>query len=324
MIYQVKGGTTGEAMNVLIVGAGALGSLIGARLSKTRASVSLFSTNREHMEAIRQGGLDIEELDGTVRNYTLTTCFEADKLPRNPDLVLVLVKTYSTQMALSLVHGLCSTSTVFLTLQNGIGNWERIAEITGKEAVLAGSTAQGSTMLGPGLIRHGGNGPTYIGEPGGSASERVRRLVELFREAELVAEPSDEVERLIWEKLVINVGINAITGLTGIRNGFIAEMQEATDLCLSAVEEAIIVAGSKGFPIGADMIHRVIAVARATARNRSSMGQDVDKKKRTEIDAINGAVVRFGKEEGIPTPVNLTLTLLMKVLEAQYTGQRAP
>ena len=199
-------------MNVLIAGAGALGSLIGARLSKTRASISLFSTNREHMEAIRRGGLDIEELDGTVRNYPLKTFFEADKLPRNPDLVLVLVKTYATQTALSLVHGVCSASTVFLTLQNGIGNWERIAEIAGKEAVLAGSTAQGSTLLGPGLIRHGGNGPTYIGEPEGPASERARRLVELFREAELVAEPSDEVARLIWEKLVINVGNNAIPG----------------------------------------------------------------------------------------------------------------
>ncbi len=174
------------------------------------------------------------------------------------------------------------------------------------------------------MIRHGGNGPTYIGEPGGPASERVRGLVELFREAELAAEPSDEVERLIWEKLVINVGINAITGLTGIRNGFIAEMREATDLCRSAVEEAITVARSKGFPIGLEMIQRVIAVARATARNRSSMGQDVDKKKRTEIDAINGAVVRFGKEAGIPTPVNQTLTSLMKVLEAQYAGQMTP
>ncbi len=305
-------------MNVLIVGAGALGSLIGARLSKTHASISLFSTNREHMEAIRQGGLDIEELDGTVRNYRLTTYFEVDKLPRNPDLALVLVKTYATQRAVSLVHGICSPSTVFLTLQNGKGNWEQIAEITGKEAVLAGSTAQGSTLLGPGLIRHGGNGPTYMGELGGPTSERVRRTVELFREAGLSAEPSEEVERLIWEKLVINVGINAITGLTGIRNGFIAEMQEASELCRSAVEEAIMVAGSKGFPIGMDMVQRVITVARATARNRSSMGQDVDKKKKTEIDAINGAVVRFGKEAGIPTPVNRTLTLLMKVLEAQY------
>ncbi|SPF44312.1 2-dehydropantoate 2-reductase [Syntrophobacter sp. SbD1] len=311
-------------MYILIVGAGAIGSLIGARLSKTKASLSLFSTDRAHMEAIGQGGLNIEELDGTVRNYTLSASFEVDKIPPNPDLAIILVKSYATKDALSLVHGVCSASTVFLTLQNGIGNWERIAEIRGKSAVIAGSTAQGSTLLGPGLIRHGGNGPTYIGEPGGLASERVARFVELFREAGLVVEPTDEVERLIWEKLIVNVGINAITGLTGIRNGFIAQMQEATELCRAAVDEAILVARWKGFQIGEEMVERVIAVARATARNRSSMGQDVDKKKRTEIDAINGAVVRFGREAGIATPVNETLTLLMKVLEAQYSGQAGP
>ena len=146
-------------MNILIVGAGAMGSLLGARLSKSSASISLFSTNRNHMEAIRRDGLTIEELDGTARNYRLAAYYDLDELPRNPDLALVMVKTYSTQNAMSLVHGICSPSTVFLTLQNGIGNWERIAEISGREAVLAGSTAQGATLLGPGMIRHGGNGP---------------------------------------------------------------------------------------------------------------------------------------------------------------------
>ncbi len=305
-------------MNILVVGAGALGSLIGARLSKTRASVSLFNTNREHMEAIRHKGLDIEELDGTVSNYRIDSYYEVDKLPPLPDIVLVLVKSYVTQEAVLLVHGICSPSTVFLTLQNGIGNWERIAEITGRQAVLAGSTAQGSTLLGPGAIRHGGNGATYIGEPGGPTSERVGRIVEVFRESGMVTEPSDQVERLIWEKLIVNVGINAITGLTGVRNGSIAQVKEAAELCRSAVGEAIAVARAKGFPIGEEMIERVIGVARATARNRSSMGQDVDKKKRTEIDAINGAVVRFAEEAGISTPVNRTLTLLIKVLEAQH------
>ena len=309
-------------MNILIVGAGAMGSLLGARLSKSSASISLFSTNRKHMEAIRRDGLTIEELDGTARNYRLTAYYDPDELPRNPDLALVMVKTYDTQNAMSVVHGICSPSTVFLTLQNGIGNWERIAEISGREAVLAGSTAQGATLLGPGAIRHGGNGPTYIGEPDGPISERVGSIVEIFRESGLKTEPSDDVERLIWEKLIVNVGINAITGLTGIRNGFIAEMQEATELCSAAVEEAVAVARAKGFPIGFDMVQRVIGVAKATARNRSSMGQDVDKKKRTEIDAINGAVVRFGKEAGIATPVNQTLTSLIKVLEAQNSVGR--
>ncbi len=309
-------------MKILILGAGAMGSLFGARLSGTSASVTLYSTNREHMEAIGRNGLQIEELDGTTRTFPLTTCSEIDRLPRDPDLVLVVVKTYATDAAVESVKGLCSPSTIFLTLQNGIGNWERIAEITGKDAVLAGSTAQGATLLGPGRIRHGGNGPTYIGEPGGPPSERVHRIVALLREAGLVADPSDNVERLIWEKLIINVGINAITGLTGIRNGAIAEMLEASELCTSAVEEAIIIAGAKGFPIGMEMIERVISVAGATGRNRSSMGQDVDKKKKTEIDSINGAIVRYGKQLGIPTPVNYTLTSLIRILEFGYSGRK--
>lgn len=307
-------------MNILIVGAGAIGSLIGARLSKTTSSVFLFSTDRMHMEAVREGGLSVEELDGQVNNYRLSACFEVDRLPPDPDLALVLVKSYATREALSLVRGVCSASTVFLTLQNGIGNWERIAEVVGKKAVLAGSTAQGSTLVGPGLIRHGGNGPTYIGEPGGPVSGRVERVVELFRQAGLATEPSEQVERLIWEKLIVNVGINAITALTGIRNGSIAQIEEAAGLCKSAVKEAIMVAGSKGFPMGADMVERVLSIARATARNRSSMGQDVDRQKRTEIEAINGAIVRFGREEGIATPVNETLRSLIKVLETQYAG----
>lgn len=306
-------------MNILILGAGALGSLLGARLSGTEASICLYSTNRRHMEAIAQKGLFIEELDGSVSNFKLTTFFEPERLPKNPDVVLVVVKSYATEAAVSSILHLRSPSTIFLTLQNGIGNWERIATIAGTVATLAGSTSQGATLLEPGRIRHGGNGLTFIGEPGGPPTDRVNALLTLFRKAGLTAEPTDNVQRLIWEKLIVNVGINAITGLTGIRNGTIAEMRAATELCQSAVEEAILIARSKGFPISMGMMDRVIEVARATARNRSSMGQDVDKKKKTEIDAINGAVVRFGKETGIPTPVNQTLTWLVKILEANYT-----
>ncbi len=308
-------------MDILILGAGAIGSLLGARLAGGSGSVFLYSTNRAHMEAVAGHGLAVEELDGTVKNFKLAASSDLAAVPRNPGLVLVVVKTYATREAVESVLGLCSPSTVLLTLQNGIGNWETVAEVAGKEAVLAGSTSQGATFLGPGRVRHGGNGPTYIGEVSGQASERVGRVVELFRRAGLVCEPSDNVERLIWDKLIVNVGINAITGLTGIRNGVVAGMLEAAELCEAAVEEAILVAGAKGFPMGPETVERVLGVARATARNRSSMGQDVDKKKRTEIDAINGAIVRFARESGIPTPVNQTLTRLVKILESNYGGR---
>jgi|WetSurMetagenome_2_1015567.scaffolds.fasta_scaffold14849_1 2-dehydropantoate 2-reductase len=305
-------------MHILILGAGALGSLLGARLSQTEAKVSLLSTNRAHIAAIHREGLAVEELDGTTPHYPVAAYDRPGSIEAAPDLVLVVVKTYSIEDALSGILKQCGSETLFLTLQNGIGNWERIASLVGKESVLVGTTAQGSTLVKPGRVRHGGNGPTFIGEPQGTPSPRVRSVVELFLRAGFNTEASDRMEQLIWEKLHANVGINAVTALTGIRNGFIAETAVARELCRAAVEEAMLVARASGFEIGGDMFEHVLAIARATARNRSSMGQDVDRRKRTEIDAINGAIVAFGEKAHIPTPVNRTLTQLVKTLEASY------
>ena len=305
-------------MHVLILGAGAIGSLLGARLAGTQVRISLFSTDREHIEAIRRSGLFIEELDGSLTNHTLPGFDEARRVPDDLDLVIVCVKSYATEAAVSGIRRVQRPSTVFLTLQNGIGNWEAIAGLTGWGSVLAGTTALGATRVAPGRVRHGGNGPTLIGEPKGPASERARAIARLFKEAGLDAGVSDDVERLIWEKLIVNAGINAVTALTGIRNGVIAESAEASAVCRAAVEEAVLVARARGLDIEPDMAGRVLEVARATARNRSSMGQDVDSRQRTEIGAINGAIINFAKQAGIDVPVNRMLTCLVKTLEANY------
>lgn len=306
-------------MHLLILGAGALGSLMGARLLKTRTRLTLLSTNRLHMHTIGREGLTVEELDGTVTRHFLTTLDSPEPLAEAaPDLVLVVVKSYAIEEAVSSVVPYCHPETVFLTLQNGIGNWQRIAKLVGTERVLVGTTAQGATLLEPGKIRHGGNGPTYLGEPEGPPTPRVDSVIALFREAGLAADSRDHMDQLIWEKLHVNVGINAITALTGIRNGFIAEHPAAEEVCRAAVQEAMAVAQAKGVEIARDMVERVLNVARATAVNRSSMGQDVDRRKRTEIEAINGAIMAFGEETGIPTPVNRTLTLLVRAMEAHY------
>lgn len=309
-------------MHILMLGAGAMGSLLGARLSRTEADITLFSTNREHIQAIQTHGLAIEELDGSESHYKLTACDHPHKIQDDADLVIVLVKSYATQEALSSILHRCHASTLFLTLQNGIGNWENIARVVDTESVLLGSTAQGATLLEPGKIRHGGNGVTFIGEPRGPASHRVHCLVELFRRAGLETHSSDIMEQLIWEKLMVNAGINVITALTGIRNGMIADLETARELSRATVEEAVRVAVARGFEMPGNIMERVFKVAQATAVNRSSMGQDVDRKKRTEIDAINGAIVRFGEEEKIPTPVNRTLTQLVKILEAGYLKEK--
>jgi 2-dehydropantoate 2-reductase len=305
-------------VQVLILGAGALGSLLGARLSQTEAGVALLTTNRRHIQAIRESGLTVEELDGSSQNYILSAYDHPRSLPEAPDLVIVVVKTYDIEEAVGGVFDYCHPDTLFLTLQNGIDNWERIAHLVGRGSVLVGTTAQGSTLLETGRVRHGGNGPTFIGEPQGPPTPRVQSAVELFQHAGFAAEARDGMEQLIWQKLHANVGINAITALTGIRNGFIADSAVAGELCRAAVEEATLVARARGIEIEEGMVERVLGIARATAVNRSSMGQDVDRRKRTEIDAINGAIVRFGDEAQIPTPVNRTLTQLVKILEETY------
>jgi 2-dehydropantoate 2-reductase len=304
-------------MHVLILGAGALGSLFGARLLGTDARLTLLSTDQAHMRAIREQGLLVEELDGRLQSFAFPSAVDTPGLIRDPvDVVLVTVKAHDTQAAVSSVQARCRASTLFLTLQNGIGNGERIAQIVGPQAVLLGTTAQGATYVKPGRIRHGGNGPTFMGEAAGHPTDRVRALVELFSRAGLVAQESGEMEVLIWKKLLVNVGINAITALTGIRNGVIADLEAARNLCRAAVNEAAAVARAKDIPVATDIVEQVLAIARATAQNRSSMGQDVDFGKRTEIDAINGAIVRFGEDLAIDTPVNRTLTQLIQIVEA--------
>jgi 2-dehydropantoate 2-reductase len=306
------------AVHVLILGAGALGSLLGTRLLRTDARLTLLSTNQEHMQAIAMRGLLLEELDGSLQRFRFAAAVsDPDDIRGAVDVVLVTVKTYDTQSAISSVRGCCHGSTTFLTLQNGIGNGERIAEMVGPDAVLLGTTAQGATFLESGRIRHGGNGPTFIGEPAGPPSDRVHSLVELFSRAGLATQASGEMEMLVWKKLLINVGINAITALTGIRNGVVADLEAARNLCRAAVEEAMLVARAKGIPVAADIVQQVLEVARATAQNRSSMGQDVDFGQCTEIEAINGAIVRFAEALGIPTPVNRTLTQLIQIVEAR-------
>lgn len=305
-------------MHILILGAGAIGSLLGARLSRTQARVSLLTTDREHIKAIADKGLLLEELDGSISVLQIPGYDRPGDVPGLMDLVIVAVKSYDTPPALSSIRACCHASTLFLTLQNGIGNWELISSVVGTEPVLVGVTAQGATLVGPGRIRHGGNGPTTLGEFRGPPSQRVESLLELFREAGFQVASSGQMEQLVWEKLMINVGINAITALTGIRNGAVARLDTARDLCVTAVREAMAVAKAKGFPMPEEMPQRVISVAGATAVNRSSMGQDVDRHAQTEIDVINGAIVRFGEEAGLLTPVNRTLTQLIRIKETNY------
>lgn len=304
-------------MRVLVLGAGALGSLIGARLHSAGTPVALVSRNTEHIRAVQDKGLHLRELDGGTHTLNLPALSNPSDLPWTPDLVLVLVKSRDTRGAVRSALPFCSGKTLFLTLQNGVGNVRAIQELAGSDRVLAGTTAQGATFLGPGEIQHGGDGPSHVGRPGAAADEETRRTAALLNRAGLACEVSEDIDRLIWKKLLVNVGINAITALARVRNGWIAADPSARELACRAVREAREVASSAGFDFPEAVEQEILDVAHRTQSNRSSMYQDVDTGKPTEIEAINGAVEELARHYGLEVPVNWTLTRLIRLVEAK-------
>jgi 2-dehydropantoate 2-reductase len=200
-----------------------------------------------------------------------------------------------------------------------MGNIEEIERALGTGRALGGTTSMGATVLDLNRIRHAGWGETIIGEPGGSRSARADAILALFEGAGLAVSFTDNLPGLLWSKLVINVGINALTALTRLHNGQLVRHEGTRQVMKRAVEEAVRVAEKLGIRLLYDHpVDKVASVCEATAGNVASMLQDVLKEKRTEIRQINGVVVRHGAELGIPTPANEVLLNLVSTLEESY------
>jgi len=298
-------------MKITVVGPGAMGTLFGTLLSKDGHEICMLDKDPSRAQKLSESGLNLKGESGDVSAKPLVTSDPA-KIGES-ELVLVCVKAYDTESAAAALNPLVGSETVVLTLQNGLGNAEILAKAVGPEKVLAGSTSQGANVLEPGKIHHAGRGDTFIGELSGPATERVRKLCEIFSSAGVPAQPSDDVQSLLWGKLVVNVGINPFTGLLQVRNGQLLDLPETLELMKRSVAEAVTVAETKGIKLPfPDPLAKVMEVAQLTGKNKSSMYQDVANGRRTEIDAICGSVVREGEKLSIPTPVNRVLTLLVR------------
>jgi 2-dehydropantoate 2-reductase len=303
-------------MNITIIGAGAMGSLFGYHLAQSRENVLLVDIWKEHVNTINSKGLAVE-LDGKIQRVDIKASTHIDETEKS-DLVIVFVKSTQTEEAAAQALKCLNDQGLVLTLQNGIGNADKISQIVDPDRVVAGTTSHGATLQAPGFIRHAGNGPTTIGMWSQKSSKNLENIKNLLCRVGIDTTIENDIRLVVWKKLIINVGINAITALTGIKNGSIVDAVPTGELVRSAVQESCDVALVHGVKLPHDIADQVFKVARATASNRSSMGQDVDHKRQTEIDAINGAIVNLAQEKGIQVPVNRTLTALIKTMQINY------
>jgi 2-dehydropantoate 2-reductase len=293
-------------MDVVIVGAGSLGSLVGAVLAREH-DVTLVGREPQ-VEAVRSRGLSLGgELHARVAPRATT---DADGLAG--DLAIVAVKSFDTAaVAESLATG---SFDAVLSVQNGMGNEETLAGRV-EASVLAGTATYGAILREPGVVECTGLGEVVLGDRNGGQSRLADRLGEAFASAGLDAVVDEAMPRRLWEKLAVNAGINAITALTRTMNGAVLE-SPTDDLARRAVRETARVARAEGVDLSAaDAVDALERVADRTAANESSMYQDLQAGRRTEIDAINGYVVDRAAEHGIQAPTNHTLAALVRTWE---------
>lgn len=308
-------------MQTVIVGAGAMGSLVGALLTENGIDVTLYDIAREQVAAIREQGLIIERGDRKRTVRIPATC--ALKEIEFADLLILLVKSYDTRNAVRGVMPLISSRTLVLTLQNGGGNLEMITELIPKGQVFAGVTSHGAMRLGLGVIRHNGGAKTYLGPADDKQLRKAEEIAGLLNQGGLETMVSRDIQGTIWTKLTANAAINPLTAITGCTNGELLEHQDTIKIMEMIIEEVKKTASAQGIQLlHEDMFDYVKSVCAATRENKSSMLMDILGGRRTEIDAMNGLIALLGKKYGVPVPVNKCMSNLVRVIESNSVRNR--
>ena len=303
-------------MRVVVIGAGSLGSAIGGTLALDGHDVTLVTRNEAHVAAIASHGLRLDDGAETkvARVNAVTGCGEHAPA----ELAIVLVKSFDTAAAISAAAPVLGDETVVLTLQNGVGCEQIIADAIGTDRVVAGRTFVGGRIVEPGLVEYGiTERHTTIGELDGSRTVRIERLAEMFSRAGMTTSISDDISVLMWEKLFVNVATGAWSALTGLPYGELSTQPDVETMAIATVAEAIEVARALG--IAVTTTDPEVPWRRAwdglPYGFKASMLQSVEKGSRTEVDVMHGAVCRGGREAGVPTPINDTLWAAVRGLE---------
>ena len=302
---------------ILLVGTGAMSSLFAAILSAKGLNVRMLGTWKENIEVLNEVGVRYIDPDGQESIYRV----EATDDPKKCDgsrLAIVLVKSYQTESAAKRLVKCLADEGIAITLQNGLGNYQILADVVGAQRVISGVTTMGATLVGPGIVRMGGLGGISIGD-----HERADIPAETLRNAGLEVNIVPHADSLLWGKLVINASINPLTALLQVRNGMLLENQFARELMKSITIESARVASGLGIELPfSDPVETVEGIAKKTASNYSSMYIDMQRGGHTEIDAINGAIVRKGDEIGVSVDNNRVMWLLVKARTESHISSK--
>ncbi len=302
-------------MRIVVFGAGSLGTALGGILAK-KNPVTLVG-RRKNMSAIRSKGLRlIGDVDLHVEVEARETLIGAPQ----PDLVIISTKAYDTQSAINSCRGWAARDTMVLTVQNGLGNLELLRNWKGKRA-FGGTTTMGANLIEPGIVRISGLGKTLIGsdlDPVGA-----RAISKAFESSGLPAVIRKDIQPEIWAKAIVSASINPLTAILRIPNGGLLENRSISRMMSELCEECELVAEAAGIGLPyLSMVNRARDVAKSTAKNHSSMLQDIERGSRTEVGQINGAFVRHGTSKMVHTPLNLTMLAMVESLERRATSSR--
>lgn len=307
-------------MKILIVGAGAMACLTGGKLKTSGEQVRLYNRMNKHVETINKHGLRIVEKDNSVTQIDLEIIQDL-KADEQVDILLVLLKAQANEAVLGKLRGKLAEETMIVTMQNGIGNAETIQQLFPNNTVVSGTLGHGASVENDGTILHRGWGTNYLGNvEEGAASKTLEAFAEKLSQAGMKTEVSADVNAVIWNKLFVNAAFNSVTALTRLKNGDILNTQEGEDLLRAVTEEAVRVARAEGVDADVEaVVEECLRMGRQDiGGNKSSMLMDVLKKRQTEIDVINGGIVKLGKKHGIDTPVNASLAGLIRIIEQNY------
>jgi 2-dehydropantoate 2-reductase len=300
-------------MRIAMIGAGAMGGVLGARFAQGGADVVLVDRDPEHVRAIATDGLAVEE-NGQQHWHRLPAF--ADPAGVDPvDLAVVMVDCNATRAAAETAAHLLGPDGAAITLQNGIGNVEALVDVLGLQRVMAGSTMNSAARTAPGRVAHTHLGKTVVGELDGRVTDRLTAFADLLRATDLPVEITDNIQGHIWQKFILNAAINPVAAITRLRPGEIAERAAARGLVDRILDEVLAVVEAEGISLPDPDPRGTIQAHIVGRMNKPSMLQHVEQGRRTEIDALNGALLGYAARHGIPCPVNETIVQLVKAIE---------